>query len=94
MTSTKYTYAKVCASQTCTCANSRRRSGQTQETTRSDQEVLSLTEANMKDTWPVDLIAVAKITSLAKTWRAGLGTMETTWGQDGLLRPVEARSIP
>ena len=75
---TKYTYPeceKICTGQTRgydTCANCSRRSGRAQETTRSDREVPSLTEANMKGTRPVDRIAVAKMDSPAETRRAGL----------------------
>ena len=84
---TKYTYQeheKASASHTRehnTCAEESRRSGLTQETTRSNQEVPRLSEADMKRTWPVDLIAVAKMGSLAEARRAELDTVEATWGQ-------------
>ena len=80
-----------------------------QELTRREQEEFSLLETNMKvdpeagninrsthsrGAWPVDLLAVAMMDSPAEARRVRLGTIETTWSQDGLLGPVEVPLVP
>ena len=91
------------------CANCIRRSGRAQELTRREQKELGLIETNMKvdpeagnihrstharGAWPVDLLAVAMMDSPAEARRVRLGTIETTWSQDGLLGPVEVPLVP